>query len=243
MKTVKRITRTLGVVLIAAGVVGGSGLASPAHAAVLTTTQPTAPSDRDPSWGQGITLNIGADLPDAAIPATVMLDFVGWRTGLPENGSPDDRTAVYLHVYDAFGINIDGSVDGGAIGSLIAVSTNTVDLETPADSTDVFWFFDGAALAKDVTYHYILATNDVAATSADFSNLIYSDFVVAYGNPHAGGQHYRQPGDLGDGPTSGDLFFRVQSSFNVVPEPSTLALVGIGCTALLGYRSRKRRVA
>ena len=134
------------------------------------------------------------------------------------------------------------AVNGGAIGSLLAVSTNTVDLETPVDFTDVFWFFSGAALAKDVTYHYILATDTVAAIPTDFSNLIYSDFVVAYGNPHAGGQHYRQTGDLGGGPTSGDLFFRVQSSFDAVPEPSTFTLLGIGCVALLWYRKRKRRV-
>jgi len=244
MKNVMRFARTFSVALVVAAVVGGIGLASRAHAEIVTTVQPTAPSDRDPAWGQGITLNVGASLPDFAIPATVNLDLVGLRTGLSSAGSPDDRTAVYMHVYDNFALNLDGSVNDAAIGSLMAVSSNTVDLETPADSTDVFWFFGGAALAKDTTYHYILATDTVAAAPGSFANLIYSDFVVAYGNPHAGGQHYRQTGDLGDGPASGDLFFRVQSSFEpvAVPEPSTLTLLGIGCVALLGLGYRKRRI-
>ncbi len=212
-----------------------------AEAVVLTTTQSTAPSTADPVWGQGLTLNIGADLPDGSIPPFVNLDFVGLRTGDPTGGSPSDRTAVYLHVYDNFGINPDGSVNGAAIGNLIDVSTNTVDLEAAAPTTDVFWFFSGPLLSKSTTYHYILANTASAATSGDFSNLVYSEFVTAYGNVHTGGQHYRQTGDLGDGPTSGDLFFRVQSSFDPVPEPSTFVLGTLGLVTLgLAFR-RKRR--
>ena len=251
MPTQKYVTKTariemqfnkiLPVVLIALAVVVGSGLVPSVHAATVTTTQLTFPSERDPVWGQGLTINIGASLPDASIPATVGLDFVGFRTGESADGSPDDRTAVYLHVYDDFGINPDGTVIGGDIGLLVGVSTNTVDLETPADSTDVIWLFNQPSISKNTTYHYILATNTSAATSGNFSNLIYSDFRVAEGNPHSGGQHYRQTGDLGDGPTSRDLFFRVQSSFSTVPEPSTFVLAALGLLSL-GFYGRHRRL-
>jgi hypothetical protein len=228
-----RFAKVLRVSMIAVGIVGGSGSTPVVDAAVVTTSQPTSPSTTEPVWGQGLTINVGASLPDASIPATVMLNFVGWRTGTNTIGSPD-RSAVYLHVYDDFGITAGGAVDGTAIGTLVAVSTNTVNLETPAVSTDVFWYFADPSLAKNVTYHYIMASNTVAATSGDFGNLIYSDFVVATGNPHAGGQAYRQPGDT---PAS-DLYFRVQSSFSPIPEPSTFLLLLGG--SWLAWRCRMK---
>ena len=119
---------------------------------------------------------------------------------------------------------------------MIAVSTNTQDLQTPPDETDVMWSFAGPALAKDVTYHYIMADDTVEATSD--SNLIFSDLIVATGDPHPGGQYYPQDGDV----TSRDLFFRVQSSFSdvAVPEPSTFAL-GLWLLGLVAWRRRTRK--
>lgn len=233
-----KFAKTLCVALMTVGVVGGSGLAPLADAAVVTTTQPTSPSNAEPVWGQGITINVGADLADALIPATVNLDFAGWRIGDASVGSAD-RTAVRMHIYDAFGINGDGTVNGAAIGGLVAYSTNTVNLQAAADGTDVFWFFSGAALSKNTLYHYILADNTIAATLGDFSNLIFSDLVVATANPYAGGQAYVQTGDQ----PLDDLFFRVQSSFEAVPEPSTLILAALGLVSfgLVALWRRPRR--
>ena len=47
------------------------GVAPQARALVFQTVQPTASSLSDPVWGQGITLNVGATVPDASIPSTV----------------------------------------------------------------------------------------------------------------------------------------------------------------------------
>lgn len=229
-----RFTTALNGALIIAGIASGSIVAPRAEAIVIQTTQPTSSSTPEAVWGQGLTINIGASLPDALIPPIVNLDFVGFRTGDPGVGSPG-RTAVRLHVYDGFALNGDGTVNAGAIGSLVAVSSNTVNLEAAAPSTDVIWFFDDP-ISKSATYHYILANNTTAATSTDFSNLLFSELQVANSNPYAGGQAYVQPGDE---PTH-DLFFRVISSFEPVPEPSALSLTVLGLLSL-GPISRRRR--
>ena len=69
---------------------------------------------------------VGATVPDASIPATVLLDFVGWRSGDAGIGSPG-RSTVYLHVYDSFGITPGGAIDPAELGNLLAVSLNSND--------------------------------------------------------------------------------------------------------------------
>jgi hypothetical protein len=224
---------------IFAGAMGAVlAIGAPASATTFLTVQSASGGGGEPVWGQSLTLNVGATLPDSSIPPTVLLDFVGFRIGDSGIGSPG-RTTVYLHIYDSFGITAGGAVDGSAIGNLLAVSINTQDLETPvAPGTDVIWTFAQPALAKDVEYFYVLADDPFAATAGDFSNLVYSDLQVGDANPHGGGQAFHQTGDLGNGPASQDLFFRVQSTLPV-PEPSTAVLSLFGL-ALLAGRGRRR---
>jgi hypothetical protein len=209
-----------------------SGIAAPAAATTFFTVQSASGGGGEPVWGQSLTLNVGATLPDSSIPPTVLLDFVGFRIGDASIGSPG-RSAVYLQIYDSFGITAGGAIDGSAIGNLVAVSIDTQDLEAPAaPGTDVLWNFAQPALAKDVEYFYVLSSDPFAATPGDFSNLVYSDLQVGDANPHGGGQAFHQAGDLGSGPASQDLFFRVQSTLPV-PEPSTgvLSLLGLALLA------------
>ena len=143
-----RVAATRCAAVILAGVLCVSSCLPVGFAATVTTFQLTSDGGSDPVWGQGITINVNSSPPDALIPPNVALEFVGLRMGDPNVGSPG-RTAAYLHIYDAFGIDAGGAVDGSAIGNLVAVSTNTVNLETAGPSTDVFWLFDGPVLAKD----------------------------------------------------------------------------------------------
>ena len=204
--------------------------ALPGSAITIQTVQFTSSGGTDPVWGQSLTINVGATVPDAMIPATVALEFAGFRTGDPSIGSPG-RTSVYLHVYDSFGITPGGAVDGSAIGNLIAVSTNSLNLEVAAPGTDASWSFALPLLAKDIPYYYVMANTTSAATPGDFSNLVYSSMEVGASNPYGGGQSFHQTGDLGSGPTSEDLFFRVVSS-TPVPEPGTALLISLGLVTL-----------
>ena len=63
--------------------------ASSAHALTIQTVQFTTGSGGESVWGQSLTINVGATVADALIPAIVSLDFVGWHTGDPLIGSAD----------------------------------------------------------------------------------------------------------------------------------------------------------
>ena len=210
--------------------------AIPAQALTMQTVQFTSGGGADPVWGQSITLNVGATVADALIPPTMALEFVGFRTGDPGIGSPG-RSSVYLHVYDNFAITAGGAIDASSIGNLVAVSTNALNLEVAAPGTDASWFFDLPILAKDTPYFYVMANTVDAALPTAYGNLVYSSMEVGVSNPHGGGQAFHQTGDLGSGPTSEDLFFRVVSS-TPVPEPGTALLTGLGLAILASKRSR-----
>jgi hypothetical protein len=72
-----------------------------------------------------------------------------------------------------------------------------------------------------------MASDAIAATPGDFSNLVFSDPEVGANDPHAGDQHHLQTGDPGNGPGSRDLSLRAISSMPV-PGPTTAVLVGPG---------------
>lgn len=213
------------------------GAAFPSQAITIQTVQFTTGGGADPVWGQSLTINVGATVADALIPATVALEFAGFRTGDPGIGSAS-RSSVYLHVYDSFGITAGGGIDGSAIGSLIGVSTNSLNLEVLSPGTDASWVFGLPLLAKDAPYYFVMANTTAAATPGDFSNLVYSSMEVGVANPHGGGQAFHQTGDLGSGPASEDLFFRVVSS-TPVPEPGTFTLTALAL-ALMVATGRRR---
>jgi hypothetical protein len=227
MKTI----RACAAMLVAMAIIS---VATNAGAATITTSYGTVsgPDDNNQAtvWGQGITVNVGADTPDGSIPATVYLNEVSFQ--ISHGGSNSPATNVYLHVYDDF-VSTGGTPT--TIGNLVAVSSSTVNLATATSLQQITWSFAGDAVNKATTYYYILANNTTAATTSNFSNLTPVELEVGTGDPYAGGRTWWALGSL---PDSGwDVEFLMKTS--TVPEPSSLALLGLGSLLLL--RTRRKR--
>lgn len=172
-----------------------------------TVNGPDDANQAGPMFGQGITINIGANTNDAAIPNPVALQQVSFQNS--SSGSGAASNVVYLQVYDAF--VTDGQSPTSTpttIGNLIAVSTNTVDLGAAAALDQLIWLFDNDELDKATEYFYILSTTTTAATVLDWSNLATGAFELEVGNPYTGGDAIRANGDT----TDWDMEFEVITS-------------------------------
>lgn len=203
-----------------------------ANAATITTAFGPANNQAGPMFGQGITVNVGADTADGSIPSTVYLNELSFRQTNSTTGINTTDTA-YIHVYDAFAV--DGDATPSIIGSLVAVSSTTVDFSTTGAGVLLTWSFDGTdAITKGTGYHYVLATNTSAATVGDSSNLTTQGFRLTTGDPYAGGQAFRANGTTSDW----DNEFTLKTSTEAVPEPSSTALLGLGGLVLI-FRRRK----
>lgn len=213
--------------LVAAVAVTGFASAAPIVTSYSTVTGPDDNNQAGPMFGQSITVNVGADTADASIPSTVYLQELSFQRTSSTTGL--GTGAAYIHVYDAFAV--DGDNTPSTIGNLVAVSSSTVDLGAVGPNETMTWTFANDAIAKGTSYAYVLATNTTAATVADSSNLKTAAFELDTGNPYTGGQAYRANGTTSDW----DNAFELKTS--TIPEPGSLALLGLG--GLLIARRRR----
>jgi len=106
-------------------------------------------------------------------------------------------------------------------GSLL--TSGTFSNPQPGNWVDVFW--NDLAITPNTTYYLVFTSNqDDTLRIAGSSSLSYPN-----------GQAYANPGY---NPYNDDYAFRTYHEV-LAPEPSTLALVGIGAAALLGFCRRK----
>lgn len=214
-----------------------ASIASTASAASIVTSYGTVTGGNDgnqagPMFGQGITVNNGADTADGSIPASVYLKDVTFQTTSSTTGLGTSTTA-YIHVYDAFAV--DGDNTPSTIGNLVTVSTNFIDLSSAVSNGALTWTFDGAtAISKSTTYHYILASSTTAATVGDSSSLTTHAFELNTGNPYTGGQAFRANGPTNDW----DMEFALTTDTVAVPEPSSVLLTLVAGLGLLIRRKR-----
>lgn len=205
-----------------------------ASAATVTTSYSTVsgPDDNNqagPMWGQGITVNVGADTPDGSIPTTVYITELSFQYSSSNSGG---LPGGYIHVYDNFATDGTGAIT--AIGNLVAVSNETT-FGALTGGEQLTWTFDGTAgIDKSTTYYYISAIDTTAATVGSNGNLIGAGYELDVGNPYSGGQAYRGNG----GQSDWDMAFELKTETVPVPEPSSAALLGLGGLALI-LRRRK----
>ena len=94
-----------------------------ANAAQVITSYSTVADDgtvnnqAGPMWGQGITVNVGADTADGSITSTVYIEELSYQYSSSNSGG---LPGAFLHVYDGFAIDAGGGITG--LGNLVAVS-------------------------------------------------------------------------------------------------------------------------
>jgi len=213
------------------------GLVAAANAATIitsygTVTGPDDSNQAGPMWGQTITPDVGAS--PAGPHGTLYLQSMEFQTSNSTLGPPGN---VYLHVYDDFATGPSG--DPSVIGNLVAVSTNTLDMNAAGMDANLKWDFVGnVGLTAANQYTFVTALDQNEATLLDFTNLGNGgQFALNTGDPYAGGDSHRQ----GAFSSGWDMEFQATFSDVAVPEPTSLALLGLGGIAGIGMFQRRRK--
>lgn len=182
-----------------------------------------------PMFGQGITINVGADINDCDIPQTVFLQEVSFQAS-SSGFNASTKPVAYLHVYDNFGT--DGTTAPSVVGNLIAVSTNALDFSTVSPLDTLTWQFAGNTLDKSTRYHYVIAVGTTAATAGSSADLNPTAFELQIGNPYLGGQAWAA-NRFSSAAADWDFEFKVVTSgvdttAPIVTPPSDVLLVAFG---------------
>lgn len=203
-----------------------TALAPPAEGEILTTFGVLIPGVDDadqagPIMGQSITINVGANTNDAAIPQMVSLNRVTFQA---RSGNTPGTGLAYLQVYDDWDVDATGAIV--TIGNLVAASTNAVDLAAPALSL-MTWGFDLDEIDKATEYHYILATDTTAATVLDTSNITnaVNGFELHATDSYDGGRTW-VPNEFNVNAATWDIEFEVVTTEVSAAAPVTVMITG-----------------
>ncbi|MGC4017454.1 MAG: PEP-CTERM sorting domain-containing protein [Luteolibacter sp.] len=168
--------------------------------------------------GTGDTVAANSPLPSTA--SLTSITFVKAPAGSATAGQ------LYVKIYT-------GSAD--ATGTPIAVSTNSIDVNSATSLADLTWSFSDATLSTTTTYFAVFSTNgasDSTGTDGVGARIAGANFGSGFVNTYSGGTGYNATS-----PTPAAISF--DSRFSVafeVPEPSTALLGGIGILSLLRRR-------
>lgn len=200
---------------------------SAAHAAVLYSQTPSSTANAarsDASFLQG------AD--DFTLPAAGTLRSVTWRGVYANTNTVVFPLTFDLIVYGNSGTNLP---DTGSV-----LSSTTVQFTAPAQVTDT-----GITFAAYTVYEFTANVTPVALAAAtpywfsalgETTNNVNDDFYWTTGDTSEATARRFTPSGAYAATSQGPMYFVLNDM--LVPEPATLALVGLGSLALLARHRR-----
>jgi hypothetical protein len=206
-------------------------LVSVASASIITVTDGTGNTYGDCF---GAAVDFDAALNPTLAPWTPALvagqqysvDSLSLRENTADTGN------VYLGVYTGFSANV--------VSGFLGVSTNTVDFSTVTNGDWAQFNFSGITVTADATpgsgsgvLYFIFQTGTEAVNSAivkrsmhridGWGSYLFTDYGSAAINPINGGLITNRA-------------LEYQASITAIPEPATMALLGLGALAMLRKR-------
>jgi len=171
--------------------------------------------------GAGTGDTVAANSP---LPTTATLDsitFVKAPAGSATAGQ------LYVKLYT-------GSAD--ATGTPVAVSSNSIDVNSATSLTDLTWTFSGATLSTTTTYFAVFSTNgasDSTGTDGVGARIAAANFGGGFVSTYSGGTAFNATN-----PTPAGVTFdsRFAVTFTTVPEPSAALLGSLGVLAIFRRR-------
>lgn len=130
---------------------------------------------------------------------------------------------------------IDVYLGAGNGGTYIGSSLNSFDVNGAASLSPLTWNFGGLALDSTLQYAFVFSSDSIAGSPQQVRLQVARDAGGAFASSYAGGTADFDPDN--SSPLAFETRFSVAMS--TVPEPASVAILGLGIASLVIFRRRK----